>query len=83
MEKTAKSLNVEEAIRFLPEDNWVHVFDQNVQDEGVQWPRKKVVEWFEKNGVEFSGDEARKANHGLCSPDGQGGWLFFQTRARW
>lgn len=66
---------IEKAIKALPEGNWIHVFVVDGDEEGEQWARSRIVNWMTKHGVEVSGENAAKHQHGLVSNG-----VFIQTR---
>jgi hypothetical protein len=80
--KDRRKISIEEAETFLPEGDVVHTF--RISDDkkivGSDWSKKRVIERFRTNGVEFSGENARGMNHGLASFDEAMGWLFVETR---
>lgn len=76
-----RPLTPEEAEEILPDGDTVHTFraDGNLLV-GADWPKKRILERFRTHGVELSGENARKMNHGLASYDEAFGWLYIETR---
>lgn len=73
-----KVLAVDDAETLLPEGDTVHTFRAN--GVGADWSKERILQRIRTNGVELSGEYARKMNHGLCSFDEANGWLFIETR---
>ena len=76
-----KVLTPEEAEELLPDGDSIHTFRQTYSGVmlGADWSRARILQRFKTHGVELSGDNARKANHGLVSTDDVGE-LFIETR---
>ena len=75
-----RKLTPEQAEELLPDGDVVHTFrDSGAMLLGADWPKARILERFRTHGVELSGANARKANHGLVSKDDTGP-LFIETR---
>lgn len=74
------SLSHEVAEIYLAEGNWVHVFEDPGNREGLMWPRSKVLEHFKTCGAGVSGPGALALKHGLCTTADDGIVRYFQTR---
>lgn len=75
-----KKLTVEQAERLLPDTPVIHTFRENGGYLlGADWTREQILERFRTHGVELSGENAMKIQHGLASEDVQG-WLYIQMR---
>lgn len=71
----------EKAIDLLPEGDTIHTFRVAGHNMiGADWSRERILDRIKTHGVEYSGDNARRLNHGLCSWDTAAGWLFIETR---
>lgn len=72
----------EEAVAMLPKSKTIHTFLNPAVNVlvGADWERDSILNAFRKYGVELSGEEATKTNHGLCFKR-ETGWVFVETKS--
>lgn len=80
MSEERKKLTLEEAQELLPEGDAIHTFLQTGNMLiGAGWSRHMVIDAIKEHGIELSGEQATKMNHGLVLWDGKRN-VFIQTR---
>ena len=80
-----KIITVDEAIKILPEDNYVHTFvNLSMGLVGADWSKEDIIDKLKSvDTIEISGDCARNMGHGLVVYNSDARWqsdlLFIET----
>lgn len=80
MEKKMKELTIDQAKQLLKDGEFINtVKGENFKR--VPWPREAILGRLNTNGAFLSGDGARSAGYGICSPDSENkeSFLFIET----
>ena len=77
--KPAKELTMEQVMKFLPEQEEIHVFHAESGPQGEVWPKRMVIKHIEKHGAQLAGPIAASRGHGIVSTI-DGDLLFIQNK---
>lgn len=81
MEDEKEFITFEEAVKMLPDGDYVHTFRSSAPGIviGADWSREDLLEKMKKAGLELSGAAATAMKHGIALIDDQGP-LFIATK---